>query len=304
MKHVGLLLEQIGLQSENPRGEGSGISDEEMIYFLNDAQDRLQTIVLEAIPHLTVWDAINDESIVANQRAYNISDGDALFEHTVRSVQFSSTGYTRDLADFEYTYPEALSTESDSYPSAWSLEGGQIVLGGIPSSASGLLRIRFIRALDQLDKRRGKIESVSGTYTSVVLEDDANLDSDSLADAEYVCINSPLGVVTYYNAVVASWTESTRTLVFTGATTTVGTIAVGSYITIGKYTTTHSKLPRKAERYLITYGVWKMLKRDSSIDAVEQNQELVGIEQDIISGYSLNFLGAKPTPGATFYQEK
>ena len=64
------------------------------------------------------------------------------------------------------------------------------------------------------------------------------------------------------------------------------TIAVGDYVVSGAYTSTHPELGEEVERYLQSYAVWKVLKRDSSVDSTEAIQELGEIEADILASYA------------------
>ena len=88
-------------------------------------------------------------------------------------------------------------------------------------------------------------------------------------------------------------TAGTGVISFTGAPTktllTGEAIAIGDFILLGKRVTTHSQLLDDCERYLIAYGVWKGLKRDSSTDSGEQERELAMMRQEIIDSYGENY---------------
>ena len=64
-------------------------------------------------------------------------------------------------------------------------------------------------------------------------------------------------------------------------------IPEGSYIIGGKDITSHCELPRSVERYLLAYCVWKILKRDSSVDSKEAEIELGALAKEIVNSYAL-----------------
>ena len=43
----------------------------------------------------------------------------------------------------------------------------------------------------------------------------------------------------------------------------------------------------EVERYVLQYCAWKILKRDSSVDAAEQENELMMLLKDIVGSYKL-----------------
>lgn len=295
-RHVGLLLRQVGGQTSNRRTDvtsTAGIPDNRLIQYFNDAQTRLQTLILEQMPNCTNFDTSVTRSLTANDDTYDISDGDAFYDGHVRAVQYrrSSTErwYTLD-PDFPRHFSGGTSSGS---PACYGIRGAQIIVEPVPQSTQGSLRIWYIRALDTLDKRRGKIETINssgGNYTTAVLEDDADLDRDEIALWDYLCVNDSDGNVVYYNANYTDFDPDTNTITFSGAATSVGTISVGDYITLGQYTTTHSKLVKEAERYLLEYCAWKIYREDSSEDTLETNKELAVVERDVVSGYGRNSL--------------
>ena len=62
-------------------------------------------------------------------------------------------------------------------------------------------------------------------------------------------------------------------------------ISVGDTVVAGSYTTTHSELDDLVERYLISYCVFQILKRDSSSDVQVQQVVLQAMEKEIIDSY-------------------
>lgn len=298
MRYVGLLLTHIGQQSTNRRTDvtsTSGVSDNEILQYLTQAQRYIQSQILRQVGHTNFFDATTTSSITASTKSYTLPS-DCYFNHKVRRVRYSSTNQARDYRDI---YPLASTRwveDGDiSEPIAYALGNGTLYIDGVPTSSQGTLQITYVRRLDRLDKRRGKVASASmsgGNYVSIELEDDNDLDSDEITNyiGDYLCSNSILGAVGYYNAQIADYDSSTRIITLTSSPTTSGTISAGDYITLGRYSTTHSKLPDECEDFLINFADWKLKKGDSSEDSIEANQEMVMLMDDIIAQFS-NLVG-------------
>ena len=64
-------------------------------------------------------------------------------------------------------------------------------------------------------------------------------------------------------------------------------ISVGDYIVSGRYASTHLE-EDDFEDYVREFGVYKVLKRDSSVDVQEAVTELSAIEEELIESFSDN----------------
>lgn len=299
MRYVGKLIDHVGRHTENPRDQvtsEAGISDEDFLEYANFAQSRLQAAILRAYPHSTVFDDEYTQSVTSGTKSYPVSSGDALYGNKCRYCEYSDSGRSDDYWALRYSDIRELGAGAGS-PTTYALRNGNVILGDIPNR-SGYLRTVFPRRLDSLDLRRGRVETKTdnGTYfTQITLADDSDLDADALTAAEYLCVNDKRGVVTYYSLPVYSYDSASRivTLDSSSALLTAGTIAVGDYVTVGKFSTTHSKLEDPAEKYLLSYMSWKIFKRDSSTDAVEENSELASMEEEIVAVYGSASLDAQ-----------
>ena len=299
MRYVGKLIDHVGRHTENPRDQvtdEAGISDEDFLEYANFAQSRLQAAILRAYPHSTVFDDDYTQSVTSGTKSYPVSSGDALYGNKCRYCEYSDSGRSDDYWALRYSDIRELGAGAGS-PTTYALRNGNVILGDIPNR-SGYLRTVFPRRLDSLDLRRGRVEATAndGTrWTGVTLADDSDLDSDALADAEYFCVSDKRGTVTIYSVPIYSYDSPSRVIKIDSGSPlmTTGSINVGDYVTIGKFSTTHSKLEDPAEKYLLSYMSWKIFKRDSSTDAVEENSELASMEEEIVAVYGSASLDAQ-----------
>lgn len=294
MRYVGLIINDLGEQSKNPREdvtETSGVSDNEILRYLSSATSYIQSQVLRQVGHTNYFDSRTTVALVASQKEYTLP-ADLYYDQKVRRVRYSSSGLA---ADYQDILPLGTTRFSEDYsissPSGYAVSNRTLVIEGVPTSGIGNMQVVYVRRLDRPDKRRGKIQSVTnnGTnYTTIVLEDDIWLDADRITVylEDYLCVNSATGTVNYYNAYFTAYDSGSRTITLSNAAMSSGTISVGDYITLGKYTTTHIKLPVECEHYLIEFADWKLKKGDSSEDAGEANAEMVMLMDDIIAQFA------------------
>lgn len=282
-------IRRISRNGLNPDGTAS-IPDEEILQYLNDAQDRLQGLISSTKGIDKIFSTQGILSIVGLQEAYSIPDR-LYMNKSVDLVEFSYTGLAADYIPLSKLNLFNRNTNQDNYPTGYFKRGGQIYLVPMPASSTGTVRVTYERTVDDLDKRRGGVQSVAGLtstgFTSLVVDGTADETSNpSLSSIDYICIVDKDGNRKAYNIPVASYIAGTNTLTpAAGYTFQPGeTIAAGDFIVFGKYHTTHSQLPEEAESYLIHYAVESILHKDSSDDVVVQNAKLKGLEEAFISG--------------------
>jgi hypothetical protein len=294
-KRIDFLIQDVRRETENEEvSETTGISDEEIIRFLNDAQERLQSLIVAAHPKAFTKEVVIDT--VVKQTRYELPR-DAFLNNKVSNVEYSDSGQDEEFYPLE---PIILKRRAvyEGVPSAYYRKAGAIYLNPLPQRSGAKLRINYCKRLDRLDKRRARVElyteGAGNTITELRLETSGNLpiDSASLAEHDYICVVDRRGVPKMRNLPVdAIDTASGVVTLASGFTFNDGeTIDAGDFIVGGEDTTTHIEsteieLPRNVERYLIAYASWKMLKRDSSVDYQEQQQELDVMEADIVNSY-------------------
>lgn len=262
----------------------SGMSTEELIFYINDAQRDLQDGILIENPDVTLFDSRYSIAPVVGQQAYTL-DATVSWNHSVRKLQYSYSGNARDYYELDKLFSlDQVSEVQGSRPCGYYLEGSSVYITPVPSSSGGAFRLVAPRRLDSLDIRRGQVASTAndGTnYTTItiesnsVLNDSETLNSLALGSAEYVCVVDKDGASKYRNVGISSWNSGTRVLTLdSGVALSGGTISAGDYVVIGTYTTTHSGLPIEAEPELLSWVQWKILRREEKVSAAEEQQEL------------------------------
>lgn len=279
-----------------------GIETKDFLRYANYAQQRLQGRISKVYP--VMFEAQQEISIVAGTAAYSINDNVYLGTR-IRKVEYSWSG---NAADY---YPLPPSSPYNTYnssgrPCVYHRRDGYIVLEPIPSQSTGTIRVTYERTLDRLDVRRGRI---NGTPSGAVIDlTHSSYGAPSTADealftaGTYVCVCDHYGNPLLYNGVISSYNSSTDALTLAANVSTYlpsgGTLAGldNGYITLGKYTTTHSKLSDEAERYLTEYTTRRIFKRESSDDSVGIDAELEPIEQELINSYKIADKDVKEIP--------
>lgn len=288
MRRVDFLItdiRRIGKNEANPDGTVS-ITDEEILRYINDSQDRLQGLI--SSQHSTAKIFIKEElvSAVANQDGYSLI-GRCFYNKSIENIEFSATGNLSDYVLIKKLSNFNRDTNVSNYPDGYYTRFGKFYPVPVISVSQGTFRVMYEGTLDDIDKRRGKISAVTGLtstgFTSITLDSTADETSTpNLSTIDYICINSPQGVVRAYNIPVSNYNTGTNVLTPDTFTFAAGeSILVGDYVTFGKWSTTHAKGPDETERYYITYAAKCLLQKDSSNDLTDMKEQLENMEADI-----------------------
>lgn len=295
MRYTADLITEVERDTGNPASSStSGIQLDDYLRYMNWAQERMQALILSC--KATIFRAEKVLSIVANQEAYTISDHLYLGERMVK-LEFSHDSTVRNYRRVpERTISDRYPTPG-GYPSAYIRAAGGFLLIPPSSVSSGSLRATYERQLDKLDIRRGTItaSTINGSNQITALSintasDDATALAAALISNPYICISDADGNVTAYNIPFSNYNSGTGAFTISGGAFTLQTgeaAAVGSFITIGKYSTTHSKLKDECERYLQAYAAVKIFGRDAATKEKRDvfETELALIESEIKQSY-------------------
>lgn len=282
------LIERVrSLAGEPDASDTEGISDEDILRMLNNAQDRIQSLITGVNAHAFV--TTTTIALVAGTREYTLP-ADVQAGSKVISVECKADSDDQNYYFLNRGTAHELIPVKINYPSKYVIRGKSLIVSPVPETGTGTLRVTYIRRFEALDKRRGLISAVSTSgsyYDTITLANDSNLSATELAALQYITVVDAYGTVNYYAIPVTSYNSSTRVLQLdtSSVPTSGGTISVDDYVVSGKFATTHSQLPDTCERYLIEYAVWKVLRKNSSEDALEQKEELAIIEEDIVQIY-------------------
>lgn len=262
-----------------------GIPSSDFVRYLNYAQERCQSLVLKTNPGAFRSEYITNT--IAGTEAYTVPDRVFSGERII-NVQYSLDGTDRAYTDLPERALNNRNTNSYFLPAFYIRRSSSVLINPIPSSSASKLRIAYERQVDSLALRNGLIGSTGAS--TIVLTAPTTEQQALLTTNTYICISKFDGTVLLRNALISTFTAGT-TITVVGTVTSylvTGFVAadlVGAYVTVGRYTTTHSTLSDICERYLEVYCGMKIFMRDSGNDVTESKAELEMLEQDIVQTY-------------------
>jgi hypothetical protein len=286
MRRAELLLTQVQRATENERGSGTadGISPEEYYQYFTDGLRAIQRAIVgpnsKAFRTYTTWSADGTE------------DYDLPFDYFARNqiatLEYSQSGNAQDYYKLEKRTQLERFSETGA-PSQYVMEGKRILVNAYP--ATGTFRLTYVALLPAVDKRRGTVASktlTSGVLSALTITPSGAFVAADYLLADHLCIVDFNGNITCrkipYTAV-----SGAGVLTIQGTTYTVPTgssIAVGDYVCLGEYATTHFQIDDQAEDFLLAYCQKRIFNRDSSSDAVEMDAEMRGMLAAIVEVYS------------------
>lgn len=287
MDRVELIISRIRRETENQDfGDNYGISQNECIGYLNDAQDRVYSEIIKKHPNLFIKE--ETQSVTAGTESYDLPTD--IYLRKVNLLEFSTS---TSVTDF-YRLDQAQSAERVSYPIGsprYYIGRNKSVLLVPTPNVNGSLRISYVKALPKLDIRRGQILSlvqVGDDVTSITLDPAQTLDRDALLDKGWMCVVGKDGELKAKEIEITD--ISTTTGLVTMSTKTLAAdelIEVGDYVVAGSYATNKSELDDITERYLSSHLRWEMLDRDSnSSGSASQNDKAREMLSDIVDSFA------------------
>jgi len=170
MRSVEHLIRAIRRHTDNEaNGSDSGLSDEEYIQFLNDAQDDLYSAITKT--YRKVFTTSSKFDSVANQEEYDVPTD--IFQTGIVTLEYAYTGLEKDFYPLERR--ELIEqTSIHGVPVAYMVRGSKIIVNPYPQTAiTNAFRVRYNKALPRLDKRRSTVKAVTvaaGVITALTLE--------------------------------------------------------------------------------------------------------------------------------------
>lgn len=292
------LITHIRAVTENEtENSTTDISDEEILQYVSEAQDRIQAKILEQHPRVF----IKEKTIagVASQEEYSLPS-DCYLAGRVLCVEYTDNAAAASPVYYKLKPGTERSRQSHltGVPTTYIRRdkmndtGGSFLASPAPSSSSGQFRVTYVQKMDRMDIRRGIISAVTLTgsaITALTLDTSGSppIDTEIVDNHDYLCVVDAVGTVKMRNVRFDSINTTTGVVtVNSGFTYESGeTAAIGNYVVAGENASTHSKLPDSLERYLIAAAALKIFKRDSSGDSAEQTAELVAMEKEIVDSY-------------------
>ena len=279
-----------------------GIETKDFLRYANYAQQKLQS-VLAAISH-EIFERQKEIDIVADQAAYDIPDN-VYIGTRIRNVRYSRSGNAVDYCRLLPKNPYDVYSGTGS-PFRYYRRNGQIILEPTPSQSTGKLEATYERTLDNLAIRVAQINGTpSGTSIDLT---HASFGAPSaevealLVKNTYFCISDAYGTPMLYNGVVSSYsapgdviTTAANVSTYLTGSYTLADLADG-YLTLGKWTRTHSELPSDCERYLTAYVSKCIFKREVNSTLIDEDQDLKDILKDLIESFKTPDKDVKPIP--------
>jgi hypothetical protein len=266
-------------------------SDEQFLRYNQYAQDRIYALI--TLSYNWVFEETALITPVANQDAYDIDDNLA-FGTRITNVEYSANGVDR-YYPLEVTPDRYRTLATTGRPKYYRRRHGQFVVEPTPDSTAGMFRATYERSLDALALRAGR---VNGTPSGATIDLTHSVYGSPTAANEalfvgdtYICISDPYGVPLLYNGVISSYDSATDVITLAADVSTYlteGTVLAdlaNGYLTIGKYTTTHSKLPNEAEAFLVEYVNRKLHNVDSSEQFEAANLLLREVTEAIVASF-------------------
>lgn len=296
MKRAEFLIKMARLMTENESvSVANDIPDDEFIQYLNEGQSRLQSLISNSRDTHKIFVYEQIIPAVANQEGYSIPDR-LMFNKAIENVEFSADSTLPNYQNLRKMLLVNKTTYASNYPSGYYCARGKFFPIPLLDSSAGSFRVSYERAVEDLDIRRGQVLSVtsltSTTFASMVLQGasgsgdpDETSPQANFTTIDYISVCNSDGAVTARNIPVLSYDSTTNMLVpkSTHVFLTGETIAVGSYVTFHKWTSTHSQLPDECEKYLLRYCSQAIVHRDSSNDWAEDDEILQRMEKEIIA---------------------
>jgi hypothetical protein len=283
MRRVEQLITQIRRATENTRvGTADGLSDEEFVQYLNDAQEAIQAAILGE--HATLFQ-VDKTYTVSGAESYTMPT-DIYGGQAAVTVFWSPDGSNGSWVKLHQARAvERISAQGRPYQ--YIVRGNSFLLEPYPTS--GYVRLTYNRQLRRLDKRRATVSSraLGGTSLtaltiggSLFVQADYDLyPSLSVVDSQGVVLMS--GVT--YSAVSAPGVVSLDPTTF--AAQTGETCPVGAYVCLGTNASPTSELPEIGEKLLLKMASRMILDRDSSNDRQTFKEDEMDMLRQIVSFY-------------------
>lgn len=285
MRNLSVLINQARRATENVEfSDTEGLQNSEFIQYANDAQDEVEAQA--SIVNADAFMTSGTIQCVAGQEDYSIPS-DALLGTKISQVLWAPNGSASSYLRLQQGRMSEITATYPGTPSYFVRIGRTLKLVPAPQSSSSVIKVFYQQSLPQLELQSGKVGTVSLTsngITSLVLDDTFANDVSALTEEGYITIVDSDGVIKMKDIPVSAIDENTLIVtVAPGFTFDAGeTITVGDFVLRGPRSTTHSQLPDNCERFLLSYMQWRILKRDSSNDATEQEGEMKMHLQSII----------------------
>ena len=292
--YVEYLIEDLRRTTENEEfSELVGIPNRDFLRYMNDAQFRIHSLIVNKHPQVFLKDKIFNDTV--GRRDYDIPF-DAHLDNQISDVKY------REGVTFDYyrLKPDVISNDTNNERNSFSgtphryfRRSGKVMLDNTPKQR-GSLMITYVGTVPRLDLRRGQVSEVTidestRTITSLRLDTvTQQIDANALTRTTRICFVDDEGNIQMSNIRITEVDTTTGIIsVHSDHVFEEGeTISVGDYVTAGPLSTTHIPLDSVVERYVMSYATTKILQQEGSEELVPEAQTLAQMEADIVASYA------------------
>lgn len=280
-----LLARNAAKNEANPDGSYA-IPDVDVVQYFNDAQDYFQAVISGAKQTSKLFSVRKEIPIVANQEEYSIPDR-LYINKGVHLVEYSYSGLVTDYRKLR-KLELFNSNSSPSEPVGYYRRNGLICLVGVPSTSQGKLRVTYERQVDDLDIRRGQVDTITGltstTFTNLTVTAPDTTSLINLSNIDYICFVDDDGNRKAFNVKISFSGGFLITPDPSWQFESGDTISSGDYVVLNKYTTTHSQLPDECETFMVQYAALCLKAKD--------NGDLKGVDKERLDEMATELLKA------------
>lgn len=291
MKRVEQLVTRVREETENEEfGETYGISDNEIINYLNDGQFRVYSEIVKT--HRKFF--LSEEILTPTVNVESLSLPTKLYLGKISLLEYSTTGQTKDYYRLKQaTMPERLSYPSGN-PEYYIRRNREILFVPVPNIQNGTVRLTYVKRIPRLDKRRAKVAAVTldtGNLQISALSFDTSSDIDrtNLLEENYMCIVDKDGDLKMAGIPLTDIDTSTGVVTFdTSFVYQSGeSIAVGDYAVMGEYTANRSQLHEETERYLLYHAKMETINHDSDTPGTAvESEKMRAALSEVVEAYA------------------
>lgn len=289
-KYIGELIEAQRFDTRNE--DITAITDLDLLRYNQYAQDRLYGLI--SLDYNWVFERQILIDIEAGENSYSINDNLA-FGTRITSVEYRHNPTSRYMP--VPPTPDRYSDQTMTYtrPVYYRRRHGAIILEPTPNVNTGNLRVTYERGLDRFALREARVLSVPsgstvdlthGTYAAPTAITEAKL-----VNGAFVCFTKADGTAIAYNCEIDSYNAGTNVITFVNPLVDylvegfIDADLVNAYMTVGRYTSTHSPLPNEAEGFFIEWVNRKLHNVDSSDQFPETDLLLKEIKDTIVAAF-------------------
>lgn len=296
-RYVGDILDDVrgDTQLANDRVTSTsarGIRDSDILRYLNYAQFSLERQITSLYPQMFYDSEVFP--VIGGTTRYTLS-GNLYLNLSVRKVEYSFDAQEKNFVEiFQQADLDVNNYPTSGDPYSWIFKNEGVELVPPPRNTRGSIRVTYQRTLDRMDFRRGSLSAVTNTSTNITAFtiDTASVTSvashqnlAALQSAQFLCISSNIGIVKAYNIPISNYNSGTGVCTIS-STPFITAPAINDFVTVGQYTTTHSKLPVTTEEYLVDFAARRLKIRQTTPEDTNKLDGLCSLmAKEIVNAY-------------------